>query len=313
MSRARIRLTPLCVGIVILASHTITLAQQQPLNPPPNDRRQSQPGERTSGGSSERQSQAGGQQQAVPSATGTQQQTVPSQAGGQQAGGLVQADHAVAAMLALGNHEEVELGRLAAERASDQQTKQFAQQMVDDHSKALQQLLKIAPDALGQAGQQGQTGGHAIRQTPQSEPAKVGGENQVGQGTAPRSQQGQAGQTQTAQGGRTGPANSNLGQGFDFLTVQRQIGQQCLASAQKEFSQKQGPELDRCYIGMMVVKHQEMIDKQKVLREYASQQLRSMIDEQIQVAQQHLDHAKHLERRGATQTAQDGAGGRIQK
>jgi putative membrane protein len=39
---------------------------------------------------------------------------------------------------------EVELGRLAAEKASNAEVKQFAQRMVDDHGKANQQLSTIA-------------------------------------------------------------------------------------------------------------------------------------------------------------------------
>ena len=39
---------------------------------------------------------------------------------------------------------EVELGKLATQKASDQSVKMFGQRMVDDHSKADDQLMKIA-------------------------------------------------------------------------------------------------------------------------------------------------------------------------
>ena len=41
---------------------------------------------------------------------------------------------------------EVELGRLASEKASNDQVKQFAQRMVDDHGKANDELKKLAAD-----------------------------------------------------------------------------------------------------------------------------------------------------------------------
>jgi putative membrane protein len=41
---------------------------------------------------------------------------------------------------------EVDLGKLGAEKATDQSVKQFAQRMVDDHSKANEQLIKILAD-----------------------------------------------------------------------------------------------------------------------------------------------------------------------
>jgi putative membrane protein len=41
---------------------------------------------------------------------------------------------------------EVELGRLAAEKASNDQVKQFGQRMVDEHGKANEELKKLADD-----------------------------------------------------------------------------------------------------------------------------------------------------------------------
>ena len=56
---------------------------------------------------------------------------------------------------AIGGMFEVELGKLALQKASSDPVKQFAQKMVDDHSKAGDQLKEIAgkdsitlPDAL---------------------------------------------------------------------------------------------------------------------------------------------------------------------
>jgi putative membrane protein len=56
---------------------------------------------------------------------------------------------------ALGGMTEVELGKLAAQKASSEDVKQFAQKMVDDHTKMGDQLKQVAskdnitlPDAL---------------------------------------------------------------------------------------------------------------------------------------------------------------------
>jgi putative membrane protein len=54
------------------------------------------------------------------------------------------ADQAFLKEAATGGLMEVELGRLATEKASSPEVKQFGQRMVDDHSKANQQLSTIA-------------------------------------------------------------------------------------------------------------------------------------------------------------------------
>jgi putative membrane protein len=45
---------------------------------------------------------------------------------------------------AKGNRAEVELGRIMSEKATDKGVKQFAQQMIKDHSTALNQLQQLA-------------------------------------------------------------------------------------------------------------------------------------------------------------------------
>lgn len=56
-------------------------------------------------------------------------------------------DEMFAKKAALGGMAEVELGKLAAEKATDPAVKQFAQRMVDDHSKANDQLKAVAQSA----------------------------------------------------------------------------------------------------------------------------------------------------------------------
>ena len=45
---------------------------------------------------------------------------------------------------AAGNMAEVELGKLAVEKAENPEVKKFGQKMIDDHSKALEELKKVA-------------------------------------------------------------------------------------------------------------------------------------------------------------------------
>jgi len=88
------------------------------------------------------------------SGSGTSQGTTPrsggagttssSSASSAQKTTLSSADEKFVKEAAEGGQAEVELGRLAAMKASNPEVKQFGQRMVDDHSKANMQLLDIA-------------------------------------------------------------------------------------------------------------------------------------------------------------------------
>jgi len=64
--------------------------------------------------------------------------------GNQNTSGLSSSDQKFMMEAAMAGMEEVELGRLAATRGSSDGVKQFAQRMVDDHSKANEELMQIA-------------------------------------------------------------------------------------------------------------------------------------------------------------------------
>jgi putative membrane protein len=54
------------------------------------------------------------------------------------------ADRAFASKAAMGGQAEVELGKLAQERASDDAVRQFGQRMATDYGKANQELMQMA-------------------------------------------------------------------------------------------------------------------------------------------------------------------------
>src|SRR5205085_4231192 len=75
-------------------------------------------------------------------------------------GALSSADRDFMMKAAIGGMEEVELGRMAAQKAASNDVKQFGQRMVDDHSRANDELTSLAgqktvtlPTALDQQHQ----------------------------------------------------------------------------------------------------------------------------------------------------------------
>lgn len=84
-----------------------------------------------------------------------QAQRSTQQAGMQSSAGAVdrQTQQQLVQMLRMGNQAEIELGQFAEQRAQNDQVKQFAQQMQQDHQKFLQQLDRATPagQAMGEA------------------------------------------------------------------------------------------------------------------------------------------------------------------
>lgn len=69
-----------------------------------------------------------------------------SNSASQSSGKMSASDRIFVRKAAAGGLAEVELGKLAAERASSQDVKQFGQRMVDDHTKANDQLKQVASE-----------------------------------------------------------------------------------------------------------------------------------------------------------------------
>jgi putative membrane protein len=95
-----------------------------------------QPGETTRGSSTGQTTQGTTATRRTPQSGSTERSTTSAQ--------LSSADQAFIKEVAMGGLMEVELGRLATEKASNGQVKQFGQRMVDDHGKANQQLSTVA-------------------------------------------------------------------------------------------------------------------------------------------------------------------------
>ena len=59
-------------------------------------------------------------------------------------GGQMTADHKFLMFAAMGGTAEVELGRLAAQKGASEDVRQFGRMMVDDHTKANEELTRVA-------------------------------------------------------------------------------------------------------------------------------------------------------------------------
>jgi predicted outer membrane protein len=82
--------------------------------------------------------------------------------------------------------------------------------------------------------------------------------------------------------------------GLNWVSIHKQIADQCLASTKQELGQKEGAEFEKCYLGGQIMGHMKALDEIKVLRNHASPELRAELDACSQHCAEHLKEAKVL-------------------
>jgi predicted outer membrane protein len=212
--------------------------------------------------------------------------------------GETSADQSIAQGLAISNALEVQLATLAAAETKNEKVKALAEKFVQDHTKALSQLEQFGAKRIDLARGSEPGGNVEQRRTAREadEPAAqrdpVRGEPAPG-AAAP----GEPGRdARDADPGRRFDSHRTAasGQPLNYEKIREQIAQKCLATAQKNWREKQGPDADMCFLGGQAVMHQQMIDAQEVLSQYASPQLQEVINQSIQTSQAHLKETEAL-------------------
>jgi predicted outer membrane protein len=197
-------------------------------------------------------------------------------------------DSELAACLIIGNHKEIAISRLA-EQSQNEEVKKFAQQMIQDHEKFASELQKFA-----------EQGGFMSQQLAVDAAAHAGDKRPTSRDDANRAQPRTTAQpdrtrdSDAARGAARSEALDQQGNAHEMLNIEREVAQQSVQSAQKEMSSKQGAEADQCYIGMQVGAHMNMVDKLEVFARHASPELQAVLQQGLQTAQQHLEHAKKI-------------------
>jgi predicted outer membrane protein len=184
-------------------------------------------------------------------------------------------DWQIAEWISVDNQGEVALAEIAEQHASDKDVKQFAQQMLDEHTEFLQKLQRLTGVGRGEP-RQGQTQQGQARQdqVPQRQP--------------------QQGQFQPGQPGQNQPQQGRAQQGLDIVMLKHQLGDECRQSASRELQRKEGVEFDKCYMGMQIGMHMQMLDTLKVMSRHASQELDQLIEEGEKTTESHLEQAKRI-------------------
>lgn len=178
--------------------------------------------------------------------------------------------------LVLGNEEEIAISKFGQERAQNEQVKQFAQNMIEQHQQYLSKLQQAAP------------------QTAQMDLTLEGAEGEVGiQGDNAGARPGQSpaagNQRRAAAGGAGGNDEQQMAQ---FM---KQVKQQCLHLTTSQLARQQGQDFDKAFMGVQTGLHTGMLAKLQIAEQHVQDdQMKQLIQQGIQTTQQHLQQAQQI-------------------
>jgi predicted outer membrane protein len=168
--------------------------------------------------------------------------------------GAMSHDQLIANWVLTANQAEIAIAKAAEDKLDNKDVRKFAELLIKEHMPMTQELERF--------------GATPVRFDEGSRRDQSGRTERTAVGAAPRA--------------------------MNMTEVHREIAQRCVNTAEKELSEAKGKERDECFLGMQIGAHHEMINSQKVLRDYASPELRAVLDKSIQTAESHLDQAKQL-------------------
>jgi predicted outer membrane protein len=224
------------------------------------------------------------------------------------------ADQQIAACLYYGCRNEVEFAKFAQDKAQSEEVRQFAERMAAEHTEACDKLAKFAGNAVTLEARLDALPGAARREERREErierreerrdeaaprPEAVPPRDAAAPRAAadpPRSLEIEAPggtRVQIQPGARPGLAAGGAG-GLNWVAIHKQFADQCLATFKQELAAKEGPEFDRCFMGGQIMGHLKALDEIKVLRNYASPELRAELDACSQGCAEHIKEAKAL-------------------
>lgn len=198
-------------------------------------------------------------------------------------------DHMFASCVAVGNQEEIIIAEFGIKKAHSDEVKKFAETMVADHHAFLLKLKKFAPEAtqpgfldtgVKEARSDGKGGKivKAVAKILQTAGADDAADDKKGVENAADSRS----------------ADSAGKGGIDFLQLQREMANECLALTRDKLGEKSGAEFDACFMGQQIGMHVGMKAKLTVLQRHASSELAGILAEGLKSTDQHLAKAEHV-------------------
>jgi predicted outer membrane protein len=189
-------------------------------------------------------------------------------------------DAELAGCLIVDNEGEVAMGQFALQRTKNEEVKQFAQKMVEDHGKMIENLRRFEGSSGASAAPASAPGATAGTSTPAGSPRNT---------PAPA-----AGGQPGGAAGQPTMQNRRPNAPIDHVAFKRELGELCKQTLQRELGAKSEAEFDKCYVNQQIGAHLHAIDAMRVSQNHASPELSQALTAGIETATMHLHHAKEL-------------------
>lgn len=270
--------------LAVLAAGTLAMAQQgQP----------EKPATRTPPPANNRAQQQTEAPQAAPAEGRQERRANFAPAGAAHAQNL---DAHIADCMTLANHEEIALLRFGAERAQNEQVKQFAEKAIQEHEKAIAGLKKFATSGANLDLQAtSAAAGRAVATTREARkvnPDDAAAEQPAAKAADPNAQR-PAATTAIARGEEAAAATQD-GLAEQLLAINRKAHQECLKLTQQELQKYQGAKFDQAFLGQQVGMHIGMLAHLKAVEGSVSGELQQIVQQAQQTTQQHKQQAEEL-------------------
>jgi predicted outer membrane protein len=222
------------------------------------------------------------------------------------------------------------LSQFAQQRATSSEVKEFAQMMVQDHQKMIQQLQQLSGSTgstersglsatATAAGRNSTTAGSTSAQSSDTNNDATSGTASTSAGTAgTRSRSNTSGASATGAGTNrdtassvspsSSPSVNSLGAGGaastqaatngggvqQIMQIDRQIVERKAQATREELQKKSGADFDKAFVGTAINAHIHALAALDVIGQQAQGQLAQVAQQSRPTVQQHLEHAKQI-------------------
>lgn len=190
--------------------------------------------------------------------------------------------------LMLANQSEIELSQIAAQKSSNQEVKQFAEKLIQEHRQLDQKLQQLAPAAAERFAERRRPGGRLVDRLAD----RLDVERSADRPASDRIVNDRPAQIRTS--ARDVAAHDALNKlcmiNHEACENHRQLSKQMLESYQ-------GQDFDMAFLGMQIGQHAWLLSELKALDGVGTPEFQEVVTQARQNVEQHLQHAQMLSKK----------------